>query len=211
MSRGAGADRRSYLSGLAILLAGGVACLAAPRVTWAEVELDTRLVTVEVAVTGRDLLPLAPAAGVLALAAIVATYAAARIGRTVIGVVLLSTGLAVSVLALRAAAGLTGRASSWVQDSPEFQGTVSDVVASPAWALITMVGGVLVALAGALTIARRSRWPAMGRRYERAGRPPGAAGDAWNALDRGEDPTDNMTGLRENDRTRQNGTEPNER
>ncbi|WP_258378276.1 Trp biosynthesis-associated membrane protein [Micromonospora endophytica] len=63
---------------------------------------------------------------------------------------------------------------------------------------LCLLGGVLVAAGGLLTALRGHRWPAMGARYERAANRPAAAGgpiggggtvDAWDALDRGEDPT----------------------
>lgn len=72
------------------------------------------------------------------------------------------------------------------------------------WAALCVVGGLAVALAGALTVAYGRRWPAMGTRYERragrrqttSDRPIPAVRDgsvasaqAWDALDRGEDPT----------------------
>ncbi len=69
------------------------------------------------------------------------------------------------------------------------------------WPALCLVGGLAVAVAGGLTAALGQAWPAMGARYERgrdatSDRPVPAARDgsvastqAWDALDRGEDPT----------------------
>ncbi|MEU6021446.1 Trp biosynthesis-associated membrane protein [Micromonospora sp. NBC_01739] len=66
------------------------------------------------------------------------------------------------------------------------------------WPALTLLGGLIAAAGGVLTALRGDRWPAMGARYERrsgqavdSGGPIEGAGtrDAWEALDRGEDPT----------------------
>ncbi|GIJ25267.1 hypothetical protein Vqi01_04290 [Micromonospora qiuiae] len=65
------------------------------------------------------------------------------------------------------------------------------------WPAICLLGGLLAAAGGLLTALRGHRWPAMGARYERPSNRPAAGGpvggrgtvDAWDALDRGEDPT----------------------
>ncbi|NDU76549.1 MFS transporter, partial [Actinomadura sp. DSM 109109] len=60
------------------------------------------------------------------------------------------------------------------------------------WWLVSVTGGVVLAVAGILTVVRGARWPGMSARYER-GAPRTAAGDdpsaLWKSLDRGEDPT----------------------
>jgi uncharacterized membrane protein (TIGR02234 family) len=76
------------------------------------------------------------------------------------------------------------------------------VEVSSAWPVVAIVAGVLGVAAGVLAVLRGRGWPAMGRRYERAGAPEPVtaarrpetdedrAQAAWKALDRGEDPTD---------------------
>jgi uncharacterized membrane protein (TIGR02234 family) len=167
---------RSYLIGLALLVAGGIVCVAIPGRTWATADVEGRLATSQVAVTGRDLLPLAPAAGLLALAAVVATYATRRLGRRLVGVVLLAAGGAVAVWAVRVAVDLRAAASSWLERAPEHEGAVTSTAISPLLAVITAVGGALIALAGLLTVTRGARWPAMGAQYDRP-----AAGDSSDA------------------------------
>jgi uncharacterized membrane protein (TIGR02234 family) len=64
--------------------------------------------------------------------------------------------------------------------------------------VLCAVGGAALVAGGLLTIGRGRGWPAMGARYERRAPPaPTGTGDAardgmatWDAIDRGEDPTD---------------------
>jgi uncharacterized membrane protein (TIGR02234 family) len=68
------------------------------------------------------------------------------------------------------------------------------------WPLVCVLGGLLIVLGGLSAARYGHRWPAMGARYERRGaadaRPAGTEADqrvdtraAWDALDRGDDPT----------------------
>lgn len=89
-------------------------------------------------------------------------------------------------------------------------GLVADVggAVSRQWPALCLLGGLLAAVGGWWTAARGGDWPAMGARYERPARtapeaasaqsdpggpPTPLAGrrttEAWDALDRGEDPT----------------------
>ncbi|WP_224275525.1 Trp biosynthesis-associated membrane protein, partial [Streptomyces sp. LS1784] len=72
-------------------------------------------------------------------------------------------------------------------------GSAATEVAHTGWPWVALVGGVLLALAGLLTLRYGRGWPAMGSRYEAPTRRTPARtdtpGDLWKALDRGEDPT----------------------
>ncbi|MGW2545360.1 Trp biosynthesis-associated membrane protein [Kitasatospora sp. NPDC001574] len=66
------------------------------------------------------------------------------------------------------------------------------------WPWVALAGGLLLALAGLLTLRFGRGWPAMGSRYEApTGKAPvsrksaaaESPADLWKALDRGEDPT----------------------
>lgn len=65
------------------------------------------------------------------------------------------------------------------------------------WPAACTVGAVAGVAAGVLTLRRGHAWPGMSARYERRPEPAPAAGkaeklenrDAWDALDRGDDPT----------------------
>ncbi len=198
---------------LLCLVGAGLALFAATR-TWT-VETITRsapLPSLRVERTGADLLPWLPALAVVGLAGAGAVLATRGVGRRVIGALLLVVGLALSSAG---AIGLT-----W------------DLVAS-AWPVGCLLGGLLAAVGGTLTVARGPAWPVMGARYERTGGPAGGAAptgdhpvtcaipagtapmppggadadnrgagaaaddrgvgrrtiEAWDALDRGEDPT----------------------
>ncbi|HEX5541683.1 MAG TPA: Trp biosynthesis-associated membrane protein [Micromonospora sp.] len=184
--------RRNLL--VALLLCGAGAGLGLFAVTrgWAVELLDrpAPLPRQQVAQTGGDLLPWLPPlalAGLAGAGAVVATRGAAR---RLIGVLLLLVGLA-----------LVGGGAYGV--------TLPDRT-NLAWPVLCALGGLLTAGGGARTALRGHHWPGMGARYERrperdaaaatgttaTGRAEGLAmTDAWDALDRGEDPTDQPTTL----------------
>jgi hypothetical protein len=181
-------QRRGLTYAVTACVAGaGLALYAATRV-WV-VEVTPRpapLPVVRLERTGGDLLPwLAPLA-VVGLAGAGAVLASRGVGRRLTGGLLALLGLAV------AAGGVVGLSRAEIQTL---------------WPLGCLLGGVLIGVAGAWTLARGGHWPVMGARYERGARDPGATAstpsgpapadgttrrgslDTWEALDRGEDPT----------------------
>lgn len=119
--------------------------------------------------TGEQLVPSVRALALVALAGVVAVLAARGWARAAIGIALALGGIAIVVNAAAevAAAG------------------------TPAWPVVVVLGGVLVVAAGLLTAVRARSWPALGSRYDApAARRSATTGDAWDAIDRGEDPTD---------------------
>lgn len=192
---------REYLVVLGVLVAGSVAGIVLGGTTWATAQVTGALGTDQVPISGTELVPIAAAAGWLGLAAVVAIHAARGIGRMIIGGLLVVAGLAV--------AGWAGRYAVDMESAADAAATGDAVptlaATTPAAAIGTAAGGVLIAVAGGLTVLRGSRWPAMGRKYERAAQAGAAGGnsarDAWDALDRGDDPT---TWLRDPESTRQN-------
>ncbi|MEQ4304511.1 Trp biosynthesis-associated membrane protein [Plantactinospora sp. B6F1] len=172
---------------LLCLLGAGLAVFAATR-TWS-VELTARpapLPPGRVTRTGGDLLPWLPALALVGLAATGAVLGTRGIGRRLVGGLLALVGVG-----LAAGAGYAGL------------GTDTEVAAG--WPLLCALGGLLAGAAGAFTAVRSGGWPVMGARYER-GRSAGAGPEsplltpdgrvdgrrtaaAWDALDRGEDPT----------------------
>ncbi|MER7168392.1 Trp biosynthesis-associated membrane protein [Micromonospora sp. NPDC000207] len=181
--------RRELTYAVLLCLAGaGLAFWAATR-TWS-VEVTARPVPLpplrEVR-TGVGLVPWVPALALVALAGGGAILATRGRFRRALGGLLAGTGVAVAV------GGGYGLVAGFGGE-PNRQ-----------WPALCLVGGVLVAAGGLFTLARGGRWPAMGARYERRAHqsapPPPApeqAGpmtgrrtvEAWDALDRGEDPTD---------------------
>jgi hypothetical protein len=169
------AGRRELTYAVLLCVAGAGLALWASTRTWA-VELTARptpLPPLRDARTGTDLLPWLPA---------LATRGRAR---RLLGGLLAALGAAV------AAGGGYGLVAA-------FDGELSRQ-----WSALCLVGGVLAVAGGLLTALRGERWPAMGARYERPARGTGApvardadgrvtgrrTTDAWDALDRGEDPT----------------------
>ncbi|MEH0820565.1 Trp biosynthesis-associated membrane protein [Micromonospora sp. CPCC 205714] len=174
--------RRELAYAVLLCLPGaGLAFWAATR-TWA-VEVTPRgsLPSAREGRTGADLLPWLSALALVGLAGGGAVLATRGRARRLLGGLLALLGAAV------AAGGGYGLIAA-------FDGEVSRQ-----WPALCLLGGVLAALGGALTAARGQRWPAMGARYERRsggaagadGRPAAERGtrEAWDALDRGEDPT----------------------
>ncbi|MDW5323140.1 Trp biosynthesis-associated membrane protein [Plantactinospora sp. KLBMP9567] len=185
-ARAAGRRELTYTV-LLCLLGAGLAVFAATR-TWS-VELTARpapLPPGRVTRTGGDLLPWLPALALVGLAAAGAVLGTRGIGRRLVGGLLALLGVGVA-----AGAGYAGF------------GTGGEV--SAGWPLLCVLGGLLAGAAGGFTAVRSGGWPVMGARYERT-RPAGAGREspvlasdgrvhgrrttaAWDALDRGEDPT----------------------
>ncbi|WCN79934.1 Trp biosynthesis-associated membrane protein [Micromonospora sp. LH3U1] len=184
--------RRELTYAVLLCLAGaGLALWAATR-NWS-VELTVRpapLPPVRDTRSGAGLLPWLPALALVTLAGGGAVLATRGRLRRVLGVLLGALGLAVA-----AGGGY---------------GLVADVGGSVSrqWPALCLVGGLLAAAGGLWTALRGGDWPAMGARYERpmrtapetASTPAGPAvsptpmagrrtTEAWEALDRGEDPT----------------------
>ncbi|SCL23779.1 Trp biosynthesis-associated membrane protein [Micromonospora inyonensis] len=175
---------------LLCLAGAGLAVWAATR-TWA-VEVTPRpvpLPALREERSGAALLPWLPALAVVALAGAGAVLATRGGLRRLVGLLILVLGAAV------AAGGGYALAAGFAGD------------VSRQWPALCLLGGLLAAVGGAWTARRGSAWPAMGARYERPARGgattadgPAAPGavvptrgrgttDAWDALDRGEDPT----------------------
>jgi hypothetical protein len=166
---------------LVCAVAAGLALYTASR-AWV-IEVIARpapLPATTVSRTGGSLVPAIPALALVGLAAAGALLATRGRGRIVVGVLLLLCGLGLVVGAAYAVAG------------PERVGV--------AWPVASMVCGGLVAAVGFRVVGRGPRWPSLGGRYERAGGSAAptsssratSSDDAalWDAIDRGEDPTE---------------------
>jgi len=155
--------------------------------------------------TGHELAPAANALGLAALACLAAVLATRGAARRVSGVALAALGAlaAVSaaaavghahVAATAAAHALSGAAGAAGSTAPRL------TMAGFPWWAACVAGGLLTLAAGAAAAWRGPRWPAMSSKYSGPGATPGpaagrlqAAADdqvtAWDALDRGADPT----------------------
>lgn len=194
---------REYLSALGALVAGSVGVVLAYSMIWATATVAVfsgaqSSPTAQVELTGRDLVPLGSAGGWLALAGVAGIVATSTWGRRLVGIVVMIAGGCAGVAALTF--GLTRSAFVDAALAARTSGaaTASEVAAS-AWWIPAALAGLLTVVVGLLAAVRGPRWPGLSRRYARgsdgralavdAGAPVGGIA-AWDALDRGEDPTD---------------------
>lgn len=119
----------------------------------------------ERAVSGATVAPAATAAAWIGFAGIAGLIATRSWGRIIVG----------AIVALSAVAGIVSAAGEWTTP----------------WAPIAVAGLIATGSAGVLAMARGSRWPGLGSRYERSTPQVQGADEraTWDALDRGEDPT----------------------
>ncbi|WP_327045170.1 TIGR02234 family membrane protein [Microbispora sp. NBC_01189] len=206
---------RSLLVWLAACAAGGgLALLAAGR----------RWVTLGAAggpggagqdgLTGGDLVAWLPPAALAALAAAVAVLAARGIGRRAIGGVVALLGAAVAAGAWDGTRDATVAAAARAHATTATISGAAVPVESRAWVwpLLAAAGGLVLLGSGVVAAVRGGRWPGMSGRYERdagharaePGRAPARDADRaiWDALDVGEDPTDDRTDDPTDDRGR---------
>jgi len=160
-------NRERTLAVAGCVVGAGLALFAASR-TWATVTTlrPAPLPPLHEVKTGAALLPWLTALGLVALAGAGALLATRGPVRAAVGVLLVLCGL-----------GLVAGAAAHFPAG---------------WPFVTALGGLVVAVAGVVALARGRGWPGMGARYDRPARARGAAETAtqmWDALDRGDDPT----------------------
>ncbi|CAO5188662.1 Tryptophan-associated transmembrane protein [Frankia sp. AiPs1] len=178
------------LLGAGLVLVCGSATWASARVGPPHVASDGVAMAAPLAThwTGATLAPAATALALVGLAAAVAIVAARGIGRTVVGLLAVAGGIGIIVVALRIGLDPTPtlrRTDSVRQMSVGGPADITGLhrTAAP-W--LTMFGGAVLTAAGVLAAAHGRRWPAMSGRYQaRDARPV----DAWDAIERGHDPT----------------------
>jgi len=191
--------RRSFLLTLVVLATGAALLLLASGRTWSTTTVGGGDVpTVTVALTGSDLMA-GGAVALLVLAGIAALAATRRVGRILVGVLLVLTGLGIVFFAGRF--GATWSSSSGDGDTIralvfERAGTegATTTTATPWW-IVAAAAGVLVVVGGAVAVLASRSWPQMGRRYERGEGADTRVRDvrprsAWDQLDDGIDPTE---------------------
>ena len=177
-----------------VLLAGAVGAglvVLAARQAWAHAIFTPPrpLPAQDIAVTGQQLVPLASALALAALACLAAVIATRSVLRRAVGVLLAVLGAAAAaavLVSLRASAVLAAaRASalsgplggSTTSGSPSGGAVHEIVVAGPGraimagapWRAAAIAGAVAIVLAGAATAWRGPRWPVMSARFDRPG------------------------------------------
>ena len=188
-------SRRSYVLSLVACLAGAALALYAITRTWS-VHLTPRtgMSALRDAKTGTDLEPWVTGLAVVALAGTGALLATAGWVRRVLGVLLSLAGLGIVAGAIAGRAGL---------DPGSARGGTM-------WPILCAIGGVIIVTGGVTAARQGHRWPGMSARYDRKPVPPPRAEPdsptagkprdkssavvadhraAWDALDRGDDPT----------------------
>lgn len=180
---------------LLALLIGDAAALLAWSQTWFALRVEGHAVAVPGSVAGGAVLAFALTGLALVLAVLLAGVAF----RIVLGVlqVLVGAGLAASAgIALGDPVAASGAlvAESTGLTGPAARALVASDAAT-AWPGVAVAAGVWLALAGVLLAAGAARWPRATSRFERSRTVPadGASADTieeWDALSKGDDPTD---------------------
>lgn len=147
-----------------------------------------------VTLTGRELAPLGAAVGWVGLAAIAALLATRTWGRRVTGAVVVLAGGAAGVTGIAFALTdvASGGAGAFVSAAlGEEAASQATEVSITAWWVVAVLAGLLMLACGLLALAEGPAWPRLGARYSRpdAAVTTASAASAWDALDRGEDPT----------------------
>ncbi|GAA3807037.1 hypothetical protein GCM10022226_28950 [Sphaerisporangium flaviroseum] len=205
-----GGTRRTLLWPAAAALGAVLALFASGR-TWATVSFGGETPGARpapVALAGGDIAPFLSPLALAALAAVVAVLATQGVWRKLIGVVIALFGGGIIVGAAQAL--VSGRTvSAATERTTVTGGDLATTSLTWAWPGAAAAGGLVLAVAGLVAVARGNRWPGMSDRYERTGSPGGEAGvppkaraerpgqaerALWDALDRGVDPTEGRAG-----------------
>ena len=191
------AARSKATAALLAALGAGVILLTIGR-GWAHGDVTTPI-TFGVSASGSQLTSAPYALGLAGLAGAVALLAVRNLGRYLIGALLALAGAGT----VYAVADRLHSLDAALRSSAASQGLGSDAVITHvqnnAWPYLTIVGGVLLCLAGIYTLARGRGWSGLGHRYET----PAASGaegakpadravtsrDIWDAQGRGNDLT----------------------
>jgi len=184
---------RELLAAALVCAAGaGLVLLAASR-GWAgaTVTLPSPLPSRQVTLTGGDLAPALNGLGLAGLAGLAGVVATRGVARVVVGALIVLIGAG----AVASSVGATGsaRVLAELRDRMSIADGAAVHAQPTLWWTAAVAGGVLLAVAGAYTIARGRRWPGMSSRYEAPGtavkRPEPTTGNLWDSLDSGTDPT----------------------
>lgn len=184
------AGRRALWIAVVALLLGAGALWGASGLVWIEVP---RGLTVEGRMvedlTGSDLVQWPVPIALLALAAVAATLASRGMARRILGGLLVVAGVWTAYLALGGDVGEV----EWTGWAPGYEGASGRPERTVRGPAAAVAGGVLVACAGTLLVAKGHRMARMGAKYTAPGtrrttRDPDT--ELWDALSEGSDPTE---------------------
>jgi len=206
--------RREFMLALLAGAVGAGLVVLAVRQAWAHAVFTPPrpLPAQDIAVTGQQLVPLASALALAALACLAAVIATRSVLRRAVGVLLavLGAGTAAAVLAgLRApavlaaakAAALSGPLGGSTTGGTSSGGAVHQIViagpgqaiaAGAPWRAAAVAGAAAIVLAGLAIAWRGPRWPVMSARFERSAPAPRHRTDSatmWESLSHDVDPT----------------------
>ena len=181
--------RRAFASAVvALAVAGGLGLFAAGR-TWGTVTTRGALgARQHVAVSGRDVSSGLAAVAIALLALTIAVVAGRGWMRRLAGGLAALCGVALVVVAVRARSSVDTTLARHVFAF----GRTTVGGSRPPWWIASVIAGVIAVVAGAVIAVRGGTWTSMGARYEAPVAQPvprNDDADAWDALDRGDDPT----------------------
>ncbi|MEV1171025.1 Trp biosynthesis-associated membrane protein [Nonomuraea sp. NPDC049784] len=143
--------------------------------------------------TGGELSPVLTPVALAGLAGIVAVLATKGAGRRVVGALIALCGAGAAAGTWTALSGDT--VTALLRERNVLRGAAGlPWEITPLWPAVAAVGAVLMIAGGIVAVVRGGKWAGMSARYDRtAGKARVQAKDdraLWDALDRGDDPTD---------------------
>jgi uncharacterized membrane protein (TIGR02234 family) len=211
-----GTPARQFAMVLLVCAAGAGLTILAVRQAWARAVFAAPhpLPAQDISVSGQQLVPLASALAIAALACLAAVIATRSLARRLAGIILSALGAGAAVAAalpVNAAAVLAAaraQAASGAPGGSTIGGTTSGgtahvlilagaaghaVMTGTPWRAAAVCGGVAIVLAGLATAWRGPRWPVMSARFDRektgARRAGTDSATIWESLNRDLDPT----------------------
>ena len=184
--------RELWLAVLLCLAGSGLALFAVTR-DWVEIAVHESLTIRRVAEgsDGTRNAGIVKALAIVGLVGVPAIAATRRWGRVLLGLLLAGCG---GIIAGRVGVMLTDFRREAGRCSDQAKCVAYDITAShPAWAVLTVIGGLLLLAGGLLVAVRGRRWAALSSSYEAPSAEPvelpATDKGTWDALDRGDDPT----------------------
>jgi hypothetical protein len=181
---------RSPAAAVLACAAGGLLVLLASGRQWAHTTVHNVAGggTAALSVTGHVVAPSLPALAFALVALAAAILASKRLLRRFVGVVIVFIAAATVAVSVAARGDVSGALEHREVGA---QGIAVHATAN-GWWVIAMIGGLLAIVAGAMTVVRAAQWSGLGAKYDAPSAPKPTkdpAALAWDALDRGEDPT----------------------
>jgi hypothetical protein len=175
-----------------IAIGGGLTLLASGR-RWASTTVKVPAGTpAALHVAGHNVAPSLSALGIALLALAAAVIASSGVMRRIVGLVV----VAAAATTLGVAVTAPGQVSSALEKREVGAAGITVHASANGWWVVAAIGAALALAMGVLTITKGATWSGLGAKYDAptaAPRPLDPALAAWNALDRGEDPTESST------------------